>query len=198
MVAALNENSQLEAKVQQLENELQNQVGEREGVGEGGVGRGGKERRWRKIGMHTLPFLQLKAHKRGIEESEVTINLLLKRQSEDKVHTQPPQPRRPEDEAGVQACELTTIPPSLLLQEAISSFMFQVQELRSANTMANAKISSLKQEIEDSESELGSATARIDLLTSQVDAHHVELGKLSKQHERELKKKESEVSGKRV
>lgn len=148
--------------------------------------------------MHTLPFLQLKAHKRGIEESEVTINLLLKRQSEDKVHTQPPQPRRPEDEPGVQACELTTIPPSSLLQEAISSFMFQVQELRSANTMANAKISSLKQEIKDSERELGSATARIDLLTSQVDAHHAELGKLSKQHERELKKKESEVSGKRV
>ena len=39
MVAALNENSQLEAKVQQLENELQNQVGE--GVGEMV---GGKER----------------------------------------------------------------------------------------------------------------------------------------------------------
>ena len=110
----------------------------------------------------------------------------------------PPQPWRPGDEAGVQACELTTIPPSSLLQEAISSFMFQVQELRSANTMANAKISSLKQEIEDSERELGNATARIDLLTSQVEAHHAELGRLSKQHERELKKKESEVSGKRV
>lgn len=109
----------------------------------------------------------------------------------------PPQPWRPGDETGVQACELTTIPSSLL-QEAISSFMFQVQELRSANTMANAKISSLKQEIEDSERELGSATARIDLLTSQVEAHHAELGRLSKQHERELKKKESEVSGKRV
>lgn len=39
--------------------------------------------------MHILAFLQLKAHKRGIEESEVTINLLLKRQSEDKVYTQP-------------------------------------------------------------------------------------------------------------
>ena len=59
---------------------------EREGVGEMV---GGKERRWRKTDMHTLAFLQLKAHKRGIEESEVTINLLLKRQSEDKVHTKP-------------------------------------------------------------------------------------------------------------
>ena len=73
--------------------------------------------------------------------------------------------------------------------------MFQVQELRSANTMANAKVSSLTQEVEDSERELGNATARIDLLTSQVEAHHVELGKLSKQHERELMKKESEVRG---
>ena len=81
------------------------------------------------------------------------------------------------------------------MQEAISSFMFQVQELRSANTMANAKVSSLKQEVEDSERELSNATARIDLLTSQVEAHHAELGKLSKQHERELMKKESEVSG---
>ena len=42
MVATLNENSQLEAKVQQLESELQNQVGEREGVGKR---RGGEERR---------------------------------------------------------------------------------------------------------------------------------------------------------
>ena len=73
--------------------------------------------------------------------------------------------------------------------------MFQVQELRSANTMANAKVSSLTQEVEDSERELGNATTRIDLLTSQVEAHHVELGKLSKQHERELMKKESEVRG---
>ena len=73
--------------------------------------------------------------------------------------------------------------------------MFQVQELRSANTMANAKVSSLTQEVEDSERELSNATARIDLLTSQVEAHHVELGKLSKQHERELMKKESEVRG---
>ena len=42
---------------------------------------------WRMTDTHA--FLQLKAHKRGIEETEVTINLLLKRQNEDKVHTLP-------------------------------------------------------------------------------------------------------------
>ena len=103
----LNENSQLEAKVQQLESELQNQVGEREGVGKrrggeerrgegrrgggrrrcGEEGRKGGKGKWRITYTHAHAFLQLKAHKRGIEETEVTINMLLKRQNEDKVHS---------------------------------------------------------------------------------------------------------------
>jgi len=130
LFATLNENSRLEAKVQQLENELRN---------------------------------QLKAHKKGMEDAEVTINSLLKRQSEDK--------------------------------EAISGFMSQVQELRSANTLSNAKLSSQRQEVEDSERELCSATAKIDLLTLEVESHRAELDKQSKQHQREMKKKESEVGG---
>lgn len=89
--------------------------------------------------------------------------------------------------------------PSLPLQthkqEAISGFMSQVQELRSANTLNNAKLSSLRQEVEDSERELCSATAKIDLLTLEVESHRAELDKQSKQHQREMKKKESEVSG---
>ena len=40
---------------------------------------------WRMTDAHACAFLQLKAHKRGIEETEVTINMLLKRQNEDKV-----------------------------------------------------------------------------------------------------------------
>ena len=44
---------------------------------------------WRMTDTHVCAFLQLKAHKRGIEETEVTINMLLKRQNEDKVHSLP-------------------------------------------------------------------------------------------------------------
>ena len=63
----------------------------------GGKGKG----KWRMTDTHARAFLQLKAHKRGIEETEVTINMLLKRQNEDKVrlvlttasvHRLPPQP----------------------------------------------------------------------------------------------------------
>ena len=85
--------------------------------------------------------------------------------------------------------------PSTHTQEAISGFMSQVQELRSANTITNAKLCSLRQEVEDSERELCTATAKIDVLTLEVESHCAELDKQSKQHQREMKKKESEVSG---
>ena len=67
----------------------------------GEEGRKGGKGRWRMTDTHACVFLQLKAHKRGIEETEVTINMLLKRQNEDKVrlvlttasvHRLPPQP----------------------------------------------------------------------------------------------------------
>lgn len=121
----------------------------------------------------------------------MTINSLLKRQSEDKVHSHTC--------VHITALGMDVNAPSLPLQthkqEAISGFMSQVQELRSANTLNNAKLSSLRQEVEDSERELCSATAKIDLLTLEVESHRAELDKQSKQHQREMKKKESEVSG---
>ena len=55
----------------------------------GEEGRKGGKGKWRMTDTHVCVFLQLKAHKRGIEETEVTINMFLKRQNEDKVHSLP-------------------------------------------------------------------------------------------------------------
>jgi chromosome segregation ATPase len=77
-------------------------------------------------------------------------------------------------------------------REAIGSLMGQLQELRSSRATDEARVGSLRRELQDTSQELRESLSRNNRQAAKVESLEAQIKNMALDHERELKKKDSE------